>query len=381
MLANRTEAVVIGLLAVGLTVSFWYGWYWDRTKPVGGLGWADQTLYTTTAARLGSFDLPTAQSFHYQMGYPLLGALGYQVMPSNPFMPVSLSLLLATATFGYLAVRALLGWTLAALFVASLFAWDFVGRSLNFASELFVTPWNNQVLLFVFAFFFWVFAARVGSERTLSTPLIVAVGLVAGYGVATREETLLFIVPLVVLVLVRSKASVRGWMLCGSMMVLALLPHLLLKWAVVGDVTATGRRRDYAGFIETYLGIKRLARNAIDVVIHSSIRGEDFGRQALLQAAPWLWLAPIGLTVAMLDRSLDAAVKWFLVISGVVFLFYLAGENVSGQKLQFGCIRYLTPAFPALHFGVVYLLARTPRFGRQDPIGGLRRAESVRAVG
>lgn len=352
------ERVVVGLLLAALLSSFLYGWYGDGSTPPAGLGWADQNLYTLVANHLASFQLPPAGAFHYQMGYPLMGALGHQVVPSDPFMPVSLGLLLASATFGYLAVRSLLAWPFAALFLVSLFAWDLVGRSFTFASELFVVPWNNQVIFFAVCFYFWVIAARVAKGSPMTVPLAVAVGGVAGVSIMTREEMALFIVPLVAFILYRSKASPMLWALTGGVMVVAYLPHLLLKWAAVGDVASTARRRGYLQVLGDYIDPLRLGRNLVDVVFDSSLRGLAARRPAILQAAPWLWLAPIGLVMYLVSRAESLAVKVFLVWSGVVFLFYLGGENVSHHKMQFHCIRYLTPGFPALHFGVVYTLSR-----------------------
>jgi hypothetical protein len=353
---RRFESIVVGLLLAALIVSFLQGWYWDHSTPPGGFGWFDQDLYTKAASQLGSFDLPSRDTFHYQMGYPLLGAIGYQVIASDPFMLVSLGLLLASATFGYLAVRAILGWHLAALFVVSLFAWDFVGRSFNSASELFVVPWNNQVPFFAVCFFFWVVAARVARAVPLTKGLTIAMGAITGVTIMTREEFALFLVPLLAFILWKLAASPAQWALCAGALVVMYLPQLILKAAVVGDVTSARGSRGYLERLTSYVDLKRLALNSIDVVFDSSFRGFDAGRKAILQATPWLWLAPFGLIAFVARRTESPPVKWFLIWSGIVFLFFLGGENVLLWKMRFHCVRYLTPGFPALHFGVVYSL-------------------------
>jgi len=40
----------------------------------------------------------------------------------------------------------------------------------------------------------------------------------------------------------------------------------------------------------------------------------------------------------------------------MVLLFYLSGANMSSHKLQFHCIRYITPSFIVLNFAVIWAL-------------------------
>jgi hypothetical protein len=351
VLVERAFAVFLLVLLVG---SFLYGWYLDPSKPTGGEGWADQSVYTRAAIDLGSGRLPREGAFHYQMLYPLMGAVGFQVMPSDPFMPVSLLLLLGSATFGYLAARHLLGWKWAVALVALIFAWDLHGRSFNYPSELFVVPWNNQVLFFALAFFFWLLTTQVSSERKASPWTFLVAGLVVGVTIGSREESVIFLVPLLLLYLVKSRADLRMWILCLGSMLAGYLPHVIIKALVLGDVADTGRNSSYLDVLGSYLSWDRLSRNWIDVLFDSSISGVEANRVALLEAAPWLWLSPLGVIAYLSDRTQRLTIKVFLVVSFALLIFYLAGENMSLEKLKFHCIRYITPSLIALNFAAVY---------------------------
>jgi hypothetical protein len=44
-------AVFVGLMLLA-TASFVYGWWFDGSTPVGGSGWADQSMYRRVSERL-----------------------------------------------------------------------------------------------------------------------------------------------------------------------------------------------------------------------------------------------------------------------------------------------------------------------------------------
>ena len=153
-LENFIRFLPVIILLVAVVSSFIHGWYFDHSVPQSGRGWADQNLYLGASERLAEGDLPTATQLHFSVGYPLLGAIGGLLYRADPFMLVSLLLLVASTLFCYFAVRKLYGQYWAMLFSFLLLWWDGYARSLHTASEIFVIPWNNQVLYFSFAFFF-----------------------------------------------------------------------------------------------------------------------------------------------------------------------------------------------------------------------------------
>lgn len=357
--AGRGQGEKIALIILlGLLVgSFVYGWYFDPSTATAKENWADQSLYATAAGDLARGDLPSRGALHFQMLYPMMGALGSLFNPSDPFMPVSLSLLLGSAAFIYAAARRILGWGWAVAMVALVFSWDLQGGTFNYPSELFVIPWNNQVVFFSMAYFFWLLTAKSASDRGSVSPwLYLASGLVTGVTIGAREETALFLIPLLVWFLFKSGATSRMWGLALLFMVAGYLPHLIVKTMVLGDAANTGRPSSYLETLRRYMSWDRLSDNVLDVLVNSSARGVEAGRVALLEAAPWLWVSPLGLALYMFNRNQKQSIKGFLVLSVAFFLFYLAGENMALEELKFHCIRYVSPALIAMNFGTIYAL-------------------------
>jgi hypothetical protein len=355
-LSRYADRIVLVILLLGITASFAYGWYFDSSVPRSGRGWADQGLYATVAERLASGQLPQAGHMHYQLGYPLLGAAASQIIPSDPFMPVSFALLSASAALIFLAARRLLSIWAAVMFMALLFYWDGEGRTFNYATELFIVPWNNQVLMFAFAFFFWILSRP--PETTVSLSALAVTGLVTGLTVATREEAAIFVLPLAVAVLAVNRASPRQWILLFAIALVAFAPHALIKTLVLGSPLASGRASaSYGDLAAGYLSAERLVDNLREVVYDSSLSGiPDIDRKALLQASPWLWLSPVGVAAYLFGHRSRLSTKFYIIFSLALLGFYLAGENMSGQKLQFHCLRYIAPSFIALNFTVAYVV-------------------------
>jgi len=346
------------ILFSALVGSFIYGWYFDPSTAGAADGWADQSLYSSAAADLSRGALPERGTLHYQMLYPLMGALGFLFLPSDPFLPVSFALFIGSAAFLFFAARHHLGWKWAITFVALVFVWDLHGRSFNYVSELFVVPWNNQAVFFSFGYFFWLLTTRMAPEgRSVSHWIYLSSGLVTGVTIGSREESALFLVPLLVYFLVRSRAGLRMWTITLGSIFVGYLPHLIIKTLVLGNLGNTGRQASYLEALSRYMSFERLSANILDVLVSSSARGVEADRLALLEAAPWLWLTPLGLVLYLADRTQSPAVKVYLVASVALFLFYLAGENMSLGKLRFHCIRYITPALIGMNFAVIYAFA------------------------
>jgi hypothetical protein len=353
--SGTPERVLLCVLLVALTASFVYGWNLDPST-AGADSWADQGLYTRTATDLANWRLPEAGAFHYQVTYPLLGALGSFLFPNDPFLPISFVLFLGSAGFLYLGARPRIGWIWSAVFVIAVFAWDLVGRTFNYASELFVIPWNNQIAFFALAFFFWLLGNRIELPAVVPDWIFGVAGLITGITVGAREEMALFVLPLFGYVLVKTRASPARWAMGIGGAVAGYLPHLVIKVLVLGTAAGSGRQAGYLDLLTGYMSWDRLSINVLDVLVDSSARGLDADRVALLQAAPWLWLSPIGLALYLTVSNRDKPMQLFILVSVALCLFYLAGPNMSLQKLRFHCLRYIAPAFIALNFGTIYSL-------------------------
>jgi hypothetical protein len=359
---RSADRLVLLILLLVITASFSYGWFFDASVPRSGRGWSDQGLYTTLAQRLASGQLPQPGHMHYQLGYPLLGAAASRIIPNDPFMPVSFALLAVTAALCFRAARQHLSLWAAVMFVALLFYWDGEGRTFNHAAELFLVPWNNQVLIFAFAFFFWILSRPPVTPLNFST--LAVAGLVTGFTIGTREEAAVFVLPLVVAVLALNRAPPRHWLLVFAIALIAFAPHAAIKTLVLGSPLASGRpSASYGDLAARYLSAARLADNLRDVIYNSSLSGlPNIDRQALLQSSPWLWVSPVGVVAYLFGHRSSLPTKFYIFVSLGLLAFYLAGENMSAQKLQFHCLRYITPSFIALNFAVAYLIDSMTRW-------------------
>lgn len=357
-------SMAVFLLFIGM-------WNNDNSVPRGGIGWADQSLYTETVYRLRDGNLPTAQQLHYPIGYPVLGVIGSIVSFNDPFKFVSFFLLLSSIIFLFLGARKLYNSFWASFFIFLILVSDGVARSFNTSIELFAVPWSNQVLFCFFAFMFYILIAH--SKIKPKLPLVVLVGFLAGYTVITREEAILFAIPLVIAWLKITKATFRQWVLIGAVFVAVILPYTLIKASVLGSATTSGHDAGYSQTAGRYLQPNQLYQNVWGVIIDSNkflttqppeaIREwcnelpgacqPDSQREALLQYAPWLWLAPFGLGAILIDRKYKSGIKIFILISGFLLIFYLSGSNMSVHKLKYHCLRYISPSFIALNLGVV----------------------------
>jgi hypothetical protein len=343
------DNVVLTLLMVALSASFYYGWFVDTSHGLGGAGWADQTSYTRAAIRLAHWHLPTQVQMHYPAVYPILGALGSLVSRGDPFWIVSYLLLIGSAILLYRGARTMLNPAFAALFLILLFVWEGHARTLSYTSEVFAVPWNNQVLFFAFAFFFWLYTVR--ASKPLDTRMAVVIGAVVGLVAMTREESVLFCVPLAAFYLWWCSAPMRTWVNTAIATFVAALPGLVIKWIVLGSIFATGRDGDYTG--QGYFSFGRIWQNLLGTIVNSDFAPKDYNRISLFEAQPWLWLAPIGLVIFFVSRRFSLLAKFYMFMSLVLILFYLSGGNVTAARLRYHCLRYMSPAYIALTLAAV----------------------------
>jgi len=254
--------------------------------------------------------------------------------------------------FCFLATSKLFNKWWALLFVALLLVRDRQANTFHFIAELFAIPWNNQVLFFSFAFFFWLLTTKVKTRP--SNRLIGVVGLVAGLTIVTREEAVLFMIPLLGGYLLLTKALLRQWLLAIGIVMACFMPQLVIKTMVLGTPFESGHDAGYSQTAGRYFRLSNSHRNMWEVVIDSNhFNDPQARRKSLLQAVPWLWISPIGLGIIVFSKKHRAGLKLFIIVSGALILFYLSGSNMSAQKLQFHCLRYISPSFIALNLGVL----------------------------
>jgi hypothetical protein len=343
----------LSIMLILLFASFIYGWFYDDSIPQSGEGWKDQGSYSVVTQRFVDGELPGGKELHFTIGYSILGMVGYIVLKTDPFMIVSLSLLLASAVFCFLAVRHMFGsmwWSVT--FMGLLFLWDGVSRSFHFASELFAVPWNNQVLFFTIAYYLWLYVTKL--NKPASWRLVVISSAISGFSFLTREETILFVIPAMTAFIVLSKSGIKKLGVSYLIIVGLYIPQLIIKLLALGSVTSSGRSDGYGDVRSHYFRFDLLYRNIWETLINSShFNTPGVNRQALFQAAPWLWLGPVGMGIILFSKKFSIGIKVFILISLTIMVFYLSGANMSAHKLSFHCLRYISSSFIALNLGVI----------------------------
>lgn len=343
------------LVVIAVTTIFISGWFFDSSRPIAGHSWADQSTYTHASQALSKGMLPSQNDMHFAIGYPLLGVLGGFIEGAQRFIVASYILFIASVLLCYFAAEKLTGKLWALAFVALLLAWDGVARTTHFVSDLFITPWNNQVLFFAMSFFFWALAIKKPKKDDWFMPIAAAV--VTGLSILTREETALFVLPLLAAYLFMSKMDWKKWLTSLFIVALLFLPQLYVKYQVFGSLTESGHDDSYSQTAKKYFSFSQLKKNTWETLIDSKHYSEaDAKRPALLQAAPWLWIAPIGLLILLMSKRYPVGVKIFVVICSLLILFYLSGANMSAQKLQFHCLRYISAGLIVLNLGIIVFL-------------------------
>jgi hypothetical protein len=270
---------------------------------------------------------------------------------------------MGSAVFLYRGARVLLNsiW-LAALFLIILFAWDLQAGTLNSVSEVFAVPWNNQVQFFAMAFFFWLYTARV--DKPMDRRILISIGAIAGFTTMTREESVLFTVPLAAFYLWFHRATLRDWTTAAISAIVAGLPGLLIKVLVLGNPFSSGRSGGYGRQTQLYFSPQQFVENLLGTVVHSDFAPRDYGRISLFEAQPWLWLAPLGIAIVFASRRFHTLTKVYTGLTTLMLVFYLSGANVTAAKLRYGSLRYLSPGFIVLALGVVVVIQQIGLAGK-----------------
>lgn len=357
---NISFAALFFLLVILLSASFYHGWYLDDSKPISGTGWADQTLYRSVADKLAGGIPLSKGDFHYQMGYPILGSIALLLGFEDPFAVVSYCLLLLSGLFLLFGALKHFRPVFVALFLTMVFIRLGDVRKLDYAAEVFMLPWNNQFLFFALSVYFYAYSADTNFRH--KGAFLIFIGLVTGWTIGTREESAIFLLPLLFIYFLKVSAS-RIQILTTLVTVFAAYsPNLVIKYHTFGVLFDNVRPTDHgAGYVEklaTYLDFDRFRANFFDVLVNSShSEGDNAGRLAILQANSWFYLSLIGLPLMLYSPKNKRYILVYLGIVLSLLVFYMAGENMSLQKLRFHCLRYVSPAWIALSFLATYAVS------------------------
>jgi hypothetical protein len=360
--------IFIALVIIISTISFYHGWYLDTSKPVSGFGWTDQTYYLKVTEKLYFRDPLLRSDFHYQMGYSILGVIAYGIYPQDPFLLVSYALFITSLIFAFYGASVYLNKAQLLIFIALIvFRWGDV-RELNYWQEVFLIPWNNQVILFIFCVHFYFFS-QIDSQKNISSYSLLLLSVFTGYAITTRLEVLIFLIPMYLFILLKLiKIKSYLFVSCIALLMIGMAPHFIVQYLSLGDIVSNPRPSDfglsYFDKLKHYIDYDRFMPNILNVIYDSSFSGyENINRLSLLDASPWFYLSPIGMVLIIARKNL-LGLKFFIMFSFLFLLFYMLGENMSAHKLKFHCLRYIAPVFLTLTLLSVYPLQLLAYFSK-----------------
>jgi hypothetical protein len=345
---TRNQAVFIGVFLLVLSASvFWLAYRsYDNhpdlaaPPPTGWYGSEDQHYYLVMARELSRGHLKT---YHFGLGYPLLGAPFVPFLPADPFLIPNLTVTVWTAVSTFLiawvlSARAVVGLAAAlALFPLTPLIWYLV------------VPWNSTAVLFCTQMILLIVssgAVRGGGSRFSSG---LEAGLLGGglaWIFAARYVDVLWLLPLAGWWLGRRprNGKVIGVFLAvfGMGVGLILLTHRIYFGSMLRTPYAFHRVADQDWRV--YRPAK-IPASLWGVFVDRSRPGGAAG--ALLWSMPVLWFVPLG--IKRFKRAAGGGAALSLGFGFLAaLLFYGAHPAFSGWHRRYGAIHYLKMWFPIL---------------------------------
>lgn len=300
----------------------------------GWWSWADQYAYWESAAELAHFQL-TAEHTHYPLGYPLLGALGWRLMPTHAFFAANLLLVLAAAVAWWRLTRCWLDRRLTLLT-----ALTFIDLHREVLALTQVVPWNTIATQAALLGGLW---AMVGTDGRRT---VVWLTVLAGLSYLVRPGDAACFAPMLVWSVWRLPTW-RQRCLTGLAGMMAIACVVVAAGTVNHAVFGT---RDTPYERMTWQAIGFGAYPVLHKVYGLFVDGRTFFGEtdtALLFRYPWLFLAIPG-AVLWVRRQGGAAAAALATLLLNCSLYVNYNDFLPSAVYRFSLIHYLTWAFPVL---------------------------------
>jgi hypothetical protein len=306
----------------------------DSAHPLGWWGWWDQGQYLKCAAGLSRGSL-TSDTYWYPLGYPLLGAFFYRLMPQHFFLIPNLTLVVGTALLFYEIARKFIS-SLEAILLLVIFAVCYRGT----ATISVVEPWNTIPTHFLSYLVILVVALR---EPNRSTCLFGAlcVGLI--YLFRPPDAACLgLILPFAILRLPRWRDRV----VTGAIAVLGLF--VFVATVLLINRSIFGSWRTPYEVISANIGFASypFGQKLFSLVVDGRpiFQLDD---SALLLHFPWLILLPPGIVYFIRRRKWNAIVV-LASLTATYFLYFAYNDFGPGNVFRYHLIHYLFWTLPLL---------------------------------
>jgi len=353
---NRDSTKLIALGIISLTF-FLYSYWLNLSRPgvyyeKGWYGWYDQSQYLQMAQDMASFSLAGGH-YVYGLGYPVLGAIFYNIYPLDPFLIPNAVIFICTILLTYLTARKYLSEELSI----------FSSLVLLFATPLinYVTvPWSSTVSLFCLSILFYIVSNGVRSKFTSAL-----VGICFAWTFSARFVDAVFLVPLAVAFFIESKNEknfardiVIAVISAGIIVSIVLFTQQVYFGSPFRTPYSDSQEHDYPGL--GIFDISRIPDSLFSVIINPFMKYDQVEAPLLLSAFIFIF-SPLGV-ISMLKTK--QRLVWLALLLGFIMaiFFYSSFIAFGAYNLKYWCIHYIKMWFPALSIlsvsGVFYLLSQ-----------------------
>ncbi len=345
--------------APGNIENAWMGWF----------GWADQGAYLRATRALASFHLPSAGDYLYPLGYPLLGAFFFKLLPRHPYFVPDLFFAVGSVLLFYAACKTLL--TRLESFLLTVFLIVFSGfagckgmMGRMIWENALIVPWNLIPVFFAAALNMYLMVFKKADRRA-----VFACSAATALAFFCRPPDALFLFLLFAAGLLdfpswKKRAQALGVfaVACGSV----LVAMTATKFHVFGAVVSPYDLR----VAEIGFNPGRLLQKLYWVFIDGSPL-HDYPNPMLLFVMPWLALGVSG-AVLLAGRG---GPKFLFPLAAVALCtaFYVSFNALSPTNVyRYHGYRYFAWAFPWMGLCAYAFLTRAWRWaGPRFVLGSL----------
>lgn len=312
--------------------------------PLGWWGWWDQSLYLRSAHALSMLDF-RAESHWYPLGYPVLGAIFYKILPVHPFLLPDLLFFLGIVRLLYsIYIRFLTRWESVILVALTLFVDEIT-------METMVVPWNT-----IPTHFFIYLTTSLLVFREQSTSNFVKAALVAGAIFLCRQGDVLFVAPVFAFAAIETRDLIKI-LAYFSVSFLVFLPFLVIT--LVSNKYIFGvylKTPYYMAATGNGFSFYNLPYKAYSLLVEAKTL-YSLSTPMLLKLYPWLLLVLPGAIYAY--RKYGLKVVGVLVSIFISYLYYFSYNDLDSQNLfLYLLMHYLAWTVPLLAL-FAYLTVRS----------------------
>jgi hypothetical protein len=331
------QTVLLLVLAIIYLIAYWMEPARPGASaayPLGWWGWWDQEHYWRCAADLAHGHL-SAETYWYPVGYSLLGAPFYAMMPTHAFLIPDLALVLGIAAVFYRIATKFVSRTETVVGLAL-----FIVFYRGVLAQTMVVPFNTLPTHLLS----YIILLLVGFGRVTGRRVIYAAVCVGGLYWCRPGDALCLglLLGFAILRLPSWRVRIRVGLISALILMAFVACILLLNWSIFKTwKTPYEENTANIGF-----GSYSLAKKAFALVIDAR-PGFQLENTSLISHFPWLVLVPAGL-VLLLRKSGWNAVGVIITIAATYMIYFVYNDFWPTNIFYYHLIHYLVWTVPLL---------------------------------